>query len=100
MTITRKMHEPPSSGNKKLVDVSTHKFLLLKSPEKEFLREKETIARVCLAFTRDLRRVKWPKKFRLDGAPLYDGRKDPREFLRMYNTVVEIAGGDDKAKAN
>ena len=30
----------------------------------------------------------------------YDGKYDPHEFLRLYNTTVEIAGGDEKAKAN
>ena len=53
---------------------------------------------VCLAFTQDLRRVKWPKKFRIDGPPPYDGKNDPHEFICMYSTTVEITGGDDKAK--
>ena len=30
----------------------------------------------------------------------YDGKTYPREFVHMYSTAVEIAGGDDKAKAN
>src|SRR4051812_44353633 len=55
---------------------------------------------VCLPFTQDLRRVIWPKKFRIDGPPSYNMKNDPRESILMYSTAVEIAGGDDKAKAN
>jgi hypothetical protein len=44
-----------------------------------------------LAFTNDLRRVTWPRKFRPNITFRYDRSTDPREFLQVYTTVMEIA---------
>ena len=35
------------------------------------------------AFTRNLRRVVWPVKFRPDLPPRYDGKNNPLEFLQL-----------------
>src|SRR5438128_12484624 len=54
----------------------------------------------CLAFTDNLRRVRWPEKFRLAPIEKYDGTANPDEFLQIYTTVVEAAGGTSKVMAN
>ena len=52
------------------------------------------------AFTRSLRRVVWPVKFRPDLPPRYDGKNNPLEFLQLYTLAIQAAGGDDKVMAN
>ena len=51
------------------------------------------------AFTRNLRCVVWPVKFRPDLPPRYDG-KNPLKFLQLYTLAIQAAGGDDKVMAN
>ena len=53
-----------------------------------------------VAFTRSLRRVVWPVKFRPDLPPRYDGKNNPLEFLQLYTLAIQAAGGDDKVMAN
>jgi hypothetical protein len=55
----------------------------------------------CLAFTDDLRRVTWPRKFHPGITFKYDGTTDPQEFLQVYTTAMEIAeGGNPHVLAN
>jgi hypothetical protein len=55
----------------------------------------------CLAFTDDLRRVTWPRKFCPGITFKYDGTTDPREFLQVYTTTMEIVeGGNPHVLAN
>ena len=54
----------------------------------------------CLAFTRELRRVAWPAKFRPELPSRYDGTTDPLEFLHLYAVGIEAAGGDQRVLAN
>lgn len=51
-------------------------------------------------FTRTLRRVQWPPKFRPELPPRYDGAADPAGFLQAYEEAVWAVGGDDKVMAN
>ena len=52
------------------------------------------------AFTRNLRRVVWPVKFKPDLPPRYDGKNNPLEFLQLYTLAIQAAGGDDRVMAN
>ena len=45
------------------------------------------------AFTRSLRRVVWPIKFKPDLPPRYDGKNSPLEFLQLYTLAIQAAGG-------
>src|SRR5438128_89504 len=54
----------------------------------------------CQAFTDDLRRVRWPEKFRPAPIEKYDGTDNPDEFLQIYTAVVEAPGGTPKGMAN
>src|SRR5438105_11588347 len=54
----------------------------------------------CQAFTDDLRRVRWPEKFRPAPIEKYDGTDNPDEFLQIYTTVVEATGGTPRVMAN
>ena len=47
----------------------------------------------CQALSPELRRVRWPGKFRPDLSQRYDGSFDPVEFLQLYTTAVQAAGG-------
>jgi hypothetical protein len=47
-----------------------------------------------------LRQVVWPKKFKVGHIDKYDGSSNPEEFIRVYYTIIEAAGGDDRVKAN
>ena len=54
----------------------------------------------CIAFTPELRQVKWPRRFCPDLAIKYDGKDNPTEFLNIYTTAVLAAGGNEKVLAN
>jgi hypothetical protein len=47
-----------------------------------------------------LRQVRWPDKFKTGNINWYDGSNNPKEFIQVYQTVIEAAGGDDRVKAN
>jgi hypothetical protein len=44
--------------------------------------------------------VQWPAKFKAGHIDQYDGTSNPEEFIQVYQTVIEAAGGDDRVKAN
>jgi hypothetical protein len=52
------------------------------------------------ALTGPLRQVWWPDKFKTGNIDWYDGSSDPEEFIQVYQTVIEAAGGDDRVKVN
>nr|CAE04690.1 OSJNBb0015D13.5 [Oryza sativa Japonica Group] len=54
----------------------------------------------CRAFVASLRNVRWPPRFRPTIAEKYDGSINPAEFLQVYTTGIEAAGGDDRVMAN
>nr|CAE03096.2 OSJNBa0017B10.11 [Oryza sativa Japonica Group] len=54
----------------------------------------------CRAFVASLRNVCWPPRFRPTIAEKYDGSVNPAEFLQVYTTGIEAAGGDDRVMAN
>ena len=49
-------------------------------------------------FLRRLRRFLLPEKFKLVGISKYDGKQDPKQWLRIYCLAVETARGDDDTK--
>ena len=51
----------------------------------------------CRAFVASLRNVRWPPRFWPTIAEKYDGSVNPAEFLQVYTTGIEAAGGDDRA---
>ena len=46
-----------------------------------------------------LETARWPQGFKMPEVTSFQGCTDPSEFLRVYETVVEAAGGDDTTKA-
>jgi hypothetical protein len=44
--------------------------------------------------------VRWPDKFKTGNIDRYDGSRNPEEFIKVYQTVIEAAGGDDQVNAN
>jgi hypothetical protein len=49
---------------------------------------------------RPLREVQWPAKFKTGHIDQYDGSSNPEEFIQIYQTIIEAAGGDDRVKVN
>ena len=43
--------------------------------------------------------ARWPARFKMPDVTPFEGCTDPSEFLRVYETAVEAAGGDDTTKA-
>nr|ABA97545.1 retrotransposon protein, putative, unclassified [Oryza sativa Japonica Group] len=54
----------------------------------------------CRAFVASLRNVRWPPRFRPTITEKYDGSVNPAEFLQIYTTGIEAAGGDDRVMSN
>jgi hypothetical protein len=52
------------------------------------------------ALPRPLRQVRWLDKFKIRNIDRYDGSSNPREFIQVYQTVIEAARGDNRVKAN
>jgi hypothetical protein len=49
-------------------------------------------------FLRQLASVRLPHKFKLSNHSRYDGKTEPRQWLRIYSQSIELAGGDDDIK--
>jgi hypothetical protein len=47
-----------------------------------------------------LRQVQCPDKFKVSNIDRYDGSSNPKEFIQVYQTVIEAIRGDDRVKAN
>jgi hypothetical protein len=47
-----------------------------------------------------LRQVVWLEKFKAGHIDKYDGSNNTEEFIQVYHTIIEVAGGDDQVKAN
>jgi hypothetical protein len=47
-----------------------------------------------------LRQVRWSDKFKTGDIDRYDGSINRKEFIQVYQTVIEAAVADDQVKAN
>jgi hypothetical protein len=47
-----------------------------------------------------LRQVAWPNRFKAGPIDKYDDSSNPEEFIQVYHTTIETAGGDDQINAN
>jgi hypothetical protein len=56
-------------------------------------------SRIC-ALAGPHRQVQWPGKFKTSNIDWYDGSSNPKEFIQVYQTLIEAAGRDDRAKGN
>ena len=52
------------------------------------------------AFAHRLRQVVWPDKFCPRAIEKYDGTTNTKEWIQIYNMVIEAASGDDHIMAN
>jgi hypothetical protein len=43
--------------------------------------------------------VRLPHKFKLSNHTKYDGKTEPKQWLRIYSQSIKLAGGDDDIKA-
>jgi hypothetical protein len=55
---------------------------------------------VFRALAPKLRQVAWPDKFKPRPIDKYDDFNNHEEFIQVYHTIIEVAGGDDRMKAN
>jgi hypothetical protein len=47
-----------------------------------------------------LSQVVWSEKLKVRHIDKYDGSSNPEEFIQIYHTAIEAAGGDDRVNAN
>jgi hypothetical protein len=47
-----------------------------------------------------LREVQWPAKFKVIHIDQYDESSNPKEFIRIYQIIIEAVEGDDRVKVN
>jgi hypothetical protein len=52
------------------------------------------------ALAGQLRQVRWSDKFKTGNIDQYDGSSNLKEFIYVYQIVVEAVGGDDRVKTN
>jgi hypothetical protein len=71
------------------------------TPRRQLVRDVTPTGRsVFRALAGPLRDVQWPAKFKAGHIDQYDRTSNPEEFIQVYQTVIEVAGGDDWVKAN
>ena len=51
-------------------------------------------------YSRNLRRVAWPRNFKITGVDKYNGKLHPKQWLQSYATTVSTTGGNAKVMAN
>jgi hypothetical protein len=49
-------------------------------------------------FTTSISDKSYPKDFKLVGIPNYDGKQDPRQWIRCYSVAIEVLGGSNTTK--
>jgi hypothetical protein len=47
-----------------------------------------------------VKQVWWPDKFKTGNINWYNGSSNLEEFIQVYQTIIEAAGGDDRVKVN
>jgi hypothetical protein len=52
------------------------------------------------ALSSSLKQVIWPDKFKPRHIDKYNDSSNPEEFIKVYHTVIEAAGGDNWVKTN
>jgi hypothetical protein len=52
------------------------------------------------ALAGSLRQVRWLDKFKTGNIDRYDSFSNPEEFIQVYQTIIETAGGYDRVKTN
>jgi hypothetical protein len=52
------------------------------------------------AYSRDLKRVRWPLNFKTSGIEKYDESTNPIELLMVYHLTIEATRGDSYVMAN
>jgi hypothetical protein len=70
------------------------------------LRHREHAANPCdvddcdrfPAFTRNITSRNCPREFRSVGITKYDGKQDPRQWIRCYSTSIEVSSGSNTTK--
>jgi hypothetical protein len=50
-------------------------------------------------FTASITDKSYPKDFKPVGIAKYDGKQDPRQWLRCYSIAIEVSGGSNSTKA-
>jgi hypothetical protein len=84
--------------------IEDQRHLRLRTPSPPRWSLTEDVARVgksrFCALAGPLRQVQCPDKFKTDNIDRYDDPSNPEEFIQVYQTVIEAAGGDDRVKAN
>jgi hypothetical protein len=50
------------------------------------------------AFTRNITSHDCPRKLKPVGITKYDGKQDPRQWIRCYSTAIEVSGGSKTTK--
>jgi hypothetical protein len=50
-------------------------------------------------FTSNITDKSYPKEFKLVGIPKYDGKQDPRQWIRCYAVAIEVSGRSNSTKA-
>lgn len=50
------------------------------------------------AFFNDIRKYKYPSRFKPSGIDKYNRKADPNLWLRRYFAAIEASSGDNKAK--
>jgi hypothetical protein len=49
-------------------------------------------------FTSNITNKFYPKEFKPVGIPKYDGKQDPRQWIRCYSIAIEVSGGSKSTK--
>jgi hypothetical protein len=50
-------------------------------------------------FTSNITEKSYPKDFKPVRIPKYDGKQDPRQWIRCYSVAIEVSGGSNSTKA-
>jgi hypothetical protein len=93
--------ETASSTNDIIEGTMITMALTMTSPTDTVLRKEDTMrGRGVMAFSHDLKRVRWPLNFKSSGIEKYDGFTNLAEWLKVYHLTIEVAGGDSYVMAN
>jgi hypothetical protein len=91
---------PRSTSSRRSMKAATHD-VLLKQGERTCTvrRHDDDDSNRFPAFTSNITGKSYPKEFKPIGIPKYDGKQDPRQWIRCYSVAIEVSGGSNSTKA-
>ncbi|RLM62141.1 GAG-POL precursor [Panicum miliaceum] len=95
------LHEAPTIDLRQKINKGRDARLVIKARTRDRTgrRHDDNDSDCFPAFTTSITDKSYPKDFKQVGIPKYDGKYDPRQWIRCYSVAIEVSWGSSSTKA-